>query len=338
MPYCRICEVRKVPNEGDVCPNCQEAAASVQDQADVAPSAASAPETDREDAGDQGAGARYGGPSRYVRVSPDPTAQTPHVTTGRYKPGVSHRPTAYSASSANTAQSGAAHSQYGAQTTSPVVAPASQQQSAPAAASDGALSEGIVRNVIQKQDRQGKASRWFNSLFSGVAYSSEPNMLEFQVFKSWDPSNVNSGPSADKVIVYGAIATGEPLNDNTVKVYGKRLPNNIIVADNIENTTDGTFTTFDPPLKSASEVRMITVLVLAAIAAAVVALVSLFQNGFALSLTNVLTKTLMVLLGVGATIFCLKHAWNKFVNGPRSGIWGWLVTAFIMALCTLALF
>ena len=350
MPYCRICEVRKVQNEGDVCPNCQDTMLpqsiptfSVSEAGNRSPSDdytnRPSAETNRENNGDDTA------------TDDDSTYR---VKSKRYRGGTSDsaQPKQYGGSSHRYNPSGQNSTQpvnpipAGPSVATPVAAAAN---AAATTSNSGAITEGVVRNIQKKQDSRFGIGKWMYCFFSGISFTTSSDMMEFQVFNNWNSSSSSSGPSADKVIVYGTIQNGEPVNDNTVKIYGKRVQNNFIVAEQIENTTDGTYATFSPAHISATAVRIITLSIILIIAALILMVVlgvgsgvgsagTAWFSGFADSLPAFFTKAIFVVIGGAVTLSSIKRAWQSLMNGNWSGVGYSLLIALIAAAVVFSLF
>ena len=268
--YCRICNIRKVQRPGDVCANCQDPyqfdglpASNPGSSASNVPSYD--PVTDSTQPGEEEQEESYAytpsrsssGRARRILNIPtsDPSSNPSSGGSSRQVMRSSSDPVVSSGSSA--VQSSAPLK------SGPVVAPApSSTPDTSAQNTDTFLTEGVVRNVVEGKDPVGLIGRWFRSLFSGVPFCLSDEQTEFQVFSNWTGSSNASGHAADKVIAYGKITSGKPVQDNTVRIYGKRDSNNAIIATGIENTTDGTFTVFNPAPMPAVVVRIISLIVL----------------------------------------------------------------------------
>ena len=153
----------------------------------------------------------------------------------------------------------------------PVPAPAQPQNAQAASAAALPQTEGVVRNIVEGKDPKGFMKRWFRSFSLGTSFPRTNEEMEFQVFSNWANTGSAQGYAADKVILFGRIVSGKPLNDNTVRVYGRRDKNNVIHAEEVENTTDGTRVEIDPAPLPAAAVRIITLAVLALILFLVIA-------------------------------------------------------------------
>lgn len=137
-------------------------------------------------------------------------------------------------------------------------------------------------------------------------------MTEFQLYENWNSgySRVSSTqPVATRVVCYGKIAQGRPVENNDVRVYGVRdKTNNYFIAEQIENTTDGTFATFVPRKMSATFVRLI-VLTLILVILGLLSGIS-FPTGYAgmmsASTYQIVIGLITILIGV-VTFFFAKN-------------------------------
>lgn len=244
--YCRICNVRKVANDGDVCSSCNDPYQQpVVSSPFGTPSAEPANNMNTSDeSNDGGASIQHKSSRRLLNTSGSPAAQ--HGGSKRQIMSQNQTPgTTYQAAPMSN---------------SPVVQSVPQNAPAQAQGKHAPQAEGVVRNIQESQDRTPVLGRWFQALFGNIPFTTNQDMMEFQVFNGWSSGAQvqNSAYSADKIIVYGRIKSGKPIQDNSVRIYGTRLRNNAIVASVIENTTDGTTTEFDPPPLSPTAVRIIT--------------------------------------------------------------------------------
>ena len=145
--------------------------------------------------------------------------------------------------------------------------------------------------------------------------------IKFQVFAGWNSGGNNpTGYSADKIIVYGTINSGKPIQDNSVRVYGRRAKNNAIIAATIENTTDGTYAEFNPPPLSALAVRIITGIVLGVLLFLFFGVFSAFSGsggglgGGSFLSSNFVTYLILTAIGGMAVLFCARQVKASFAN------------------------
>ena len=260
--YCPICNVRKVSREGEICSSCQDPYNPVPI---VTPTAQQSAMPD----------------TASTNSTSDTSDETVTVaSTGRriMNTPVNSAPTTPSRRSVILPQQGVSQQAVQpapAPQTVPIVPPVgtNQAQGTNAQPASGAITpatEGIVKNVTNSKDQANFLGRWFRSLLLGVPLARTDDITEFQVYSNWTGTSSNGGYSADKVVAYGNIVTGKPIQDNSVRVYGKRDKNRMIVASNIENTTDGTYSVFDPAPISATVVRVISFAIIAVIVLLVV--------------------------------------------------------------------
>ena len=235
--YCRICNVRKVQTRDGVCTNCQDPY-----QIDpVHPSS-----------GDDTSFATFISSD----AAEDNTSDEALIMRGKSKRRIMGIDSLNSSSVPVKAERIAQPQPIQA---IPVVPPVSSQQSVQQTTASAVnvkkkspQAEGVIRNVVEGKDPKGFLVRWFRSFSHGLSFPMTDDQLEFQVFSNWATTNNAQGYSADKIIVYGKFQSGKPVQDNTVRVYGKRNKNNAIIAEVIENTTDGTRSELDPhPIPSA---------------------------------------------------------------------------------------
>ena len=308
--YCRLCNVRRVEHDGDVCPSCQ-------------------------DPYQQAIPVRQDAPVQTGSDTHDAENEMPVMThrSGRRIMGVPQRSGGQAGNAAAAQQ--AQEQQIQAQppmSTGPIVAPAADDNEGHTAEKKGGKhapqAEGVVRNIQESKDSTPPFSRWMRSFSYGVPFPMTDDMMEFQVFSGWNSGpNSATGYSADKIIVYGTINSGKPIQDNTVRVYGTRSKNNAIIAAQIENTTDGTYAEFNPPPLSAVIVRVVTWAVLAVVLFIVLSIFSAFSSagasfngaGLSAAMSGLLTNVAITALGAMGTLFCINqiklafrmHDWFK---------------------------
>lgn len=315
MAYCRICDVRKVSREGEVCPTCKadgyadEFVVSDADETRETEVIDSIPQQDSSNANHFKPNTQF-----------DNSNSTTVIRRGR-RP--QQAPVVNNTSSVVTQPV----------VSQPVYVPAQDEDdNKNQEKTNGALTEGVVRNIQKKKDIRGPIGKWFYCFFNGISFTSSPEMMEFQVYVNWNNTSNASGYSADKVIVYGNMEAGEPINDNSVRVYGKKLNNNFIVAEQIENTTDGTFTQFNPAHIPAMMVRFVTVSVLALLGYVLYSIGNMMGNAgtaissgasgaFSTAVNNIPEILTAVIFVVGGSIFTfqsVKKAWRNLTMGNWS--------------------
>lgn len=245
--YCRICNVRRVQTHDGVCANCQDPyqTDSFYSQADRGSPLIPSIEDDNDSASDNSVPISRSKRKIIGLTSHDPASHTVQKNETSQSEPLKATPVV---PSRDTSSSTLQNSTTTSHNTS------SRKSRAPQA-------EGVVRNIIEGKDPKGFLSRWFRSFSTGSSFPMTNDQLEFQVFSNWANSCNAQGYAADKVIVYGKIQSGKPVQDNTVRVYGKRSKNNAIIAEEIENTTDGTRAELDPPPIPAFVVTFVTLLV-----------------------------------------------------------------------------
>ena len=280
--YCPICNVRRVSHEGEICSSCQDPYDQVQVPApaqspmpqypNVYPSSSSSPD-DSGDAyvpvarsrrrviGSQSSpSSDYSGNARTVLTSANQvhsSSSQPYIPSAPAQPVVPNPPVPVQSAALQAAPPAMP------------LSPSSGGGNAGAQASVGntisPIAEGIVKNVSNGKDQAGAVGRWIRSFIMGIPFARTDDITEFQVYSNWSGTSTGGGFSADKVIAYGNIVTGKPIQDNSVRIYGVRDKNRMIIADTIENTTDGTCSVFDPKPMSAKTVRIITLGIIAII-------------------------------------------------------------------------
>lgn len=301
--YCPCCNVRKVSRENELCSSCQDPYQSV---------SASSTQAQNQD----------------YEQHQAPILQTPEVD-------ARHQASANKEEDHTQPSGGFVTITRGKRTTSSSSSPVYQPQpvyqappppaapvAPPASTSSSEVknkklpqADGIVKNITAFKDKTTIVEKWFKSLFMGVPFPIGDDAMEFQVFQNWNgTSNSSTGYSAEKVVVYGTITTGRPLQDNSVRVYGHRDKGNNIIASKIENSTDGTCTMFKPEPISAGFIRFITIALLGLIVLLVLGSSSLFSSftGFQFDFSGLLTNLVCVLLGGAGTVYCFRKVKNSF--------------------------
>ena len=330
--YCKVCTVRRVARDGDVCPGCMddyqsEIPASKPDP--ITPQTGAQTRNRPNPANPQTGGGQSGGgnpqsgpsivrPSRRGILNQPAGAQQPTQQSGRQ---------IYVAPAQNDQQDDdPGYVSAGSTVVTPVSSghTGAQQPTQTAAKGKNAPQcEGIVRNVQESKDGSSVLERWMRSFSTSTPFPLTDDMIEFQVFSGWNSGTNASGHAADKVIVYGTINSGKPVQDNSVRVYGTRNKGNAIIASSIENTTDGTFAEFKPEPIPAGVVKVVTFAVLGLIALIVY---SVFTMGSGLGglgglninmdgVTNFLIYVAMLVGSVLAMIYLIK----KFFKDMKAG-------------------
>lgn len=304
MPYCRICDVRKVTNEGDICPVCKDE--MINQGTD---------DTSRNDLTQDDRGSSYSESEVVDSRNNSRKDDQYRVHSNRWIRGQSTIAKQYSVNKTADYDGGNRHTQGGAQNVQvvpPTVSAPPSQTVTPS--NDSALTEGVVRNVQKKEDSRYGLERWLYCFINGISFAFTPDVMEFQVFSNWNSTSNSSGVSADKVVIYGTMNVGEPANDNTVKVYGKRLNNNYIIAERIENTTDGTFVVFRPFRIPPAVVRAISIFVFALVTVGLI----LAERGVdapvateEASMIQMIMKVGISILSIFITLISLKHAFTN---------------------------
>lgn len=327
--YCSICNVRRVERDGDVCPGCQDPyqqAVPVPQQPQTVQNSYAAAQSNDNGYIDEPAVPIHRSNRRILGAAPQ---QTNH-----------QQPSGLTAQQTSIQQS----APLPVTNTVPVQPAASNApaQNTVAAGKKGPQADGIVRNIQESKDNTPVLGRWMRSFSYGVPFPLTDDMMEFQVFSGWNANGNNqNGYSADKVIVYGTINSGKPIQDNTVRVYGTRAKNNAIIASGIENTTDGTYAEFNPPPLPAAAVRMITFLVLGLLLFLIIGVVSGMGGsssgssaaGTSSGGSGFMTNLILTIMGGLGTLFCFGQVKQAFANRE----WGKVFEFFLFALFAIAL-
>jgi len=129
---------------------------------------------------------------------------------------------------------------------------------------------GVIQNFTAGPDERTFLDRILDSLFLGVSYNGRNNlfMTEFQLYENWNSgySASSLSPQATRIVYYGKVAQGRPVENNDVTVYGIfDNKKNFFIAERIINQTDGTYANFMPQKISATIIRVIVVSLLLAI-------------------------------------------------------------------------
>lgn len=317
--YCDRCQVRQVKAEHDLCIQCQTAQAS--------------------------AHTRMPAPSQ---VSSSDNSQ-PKKTTGRKiltSSAVANQPAASKVTSSQTQNTSVSSStcqteQAGKTTTQ--------------AARGAFIAEGIVKNIDKTPNSMSGLQRWFESLRHGVPYARDSGMTEFQIYGNWIGGPSANSYNADKVLLYGSVHSGGPVENNMVRVYGKRMADRSIVASAIENTVDGTWTVLKPQPIPSFAVRLVSLGILLSAMALVMKIIQWLKrlvssapenvqqaatdathlaNNVGAAVSNLLVNALLLLAGA----WILINGWRGFTGIFRGrdtkykGIVGIAVYFFMMVL------
>lgn len=331
--YCSICNVRRVERDGDVCPGCQDpyqqAVPAPQQPPTVQSSySASQPQTDAYD--EEPSVPIHRSNRRILGAAPQQTGGQQLSRPASQQTAI-QQPAQLPVTNSVPVQPAAAN------------APA---QNAAAASKNGPQADGIVRNIQESKDNTPVLGRWMRSFSYGVPFPLTDDMMEFQVFSGWNANGNNqNGYSADKVIVYGTINSGKPIQDNTVRVYGTRAKNNAIIASGIENTTDGTYAEFNPPPMPAMAVRVITFLVLGLLLFLIIGIVSGFGGGSSAggsagttsgAGSGFVTNLVMTIIGGLGTLFCFSQVKQAFANREWGRVFEYLLFALLAIILTIS--
>lgn len=108
------------------------------------------------------------------------------------------------------------------------------------------LTSGITKNISVDVQKKSALRKLFRTLFKGVPYTLDNDIMMFQVFPDYTGTSLNAlGNACDQVIVYGKLNAGAVAENNDVEVYGHRDADNNIVAKKIVNKASGTTATPD---------------------------------------------------------------------------------------------
>lgn len=128
------------------------------------------------------------------------------------------------------------------------------------------IASGISKNITVDIQRKSFLQKWFRSLFYGISFTLDNDITMFQVFPDFSGTSLNAmGNACDQVIVYGRLNSGSVAENNDVEIYGWRDADNNVIAKKIRNRASGTTVVPDRVI-SAGVIRMVTLLLLAAIA------------------------------------------------------------------------
>lgn len=241
--YCSKCLVNRVEHEGDVCATC---------------------------GGTEGTGRGPNFQYSTIQNSSPPTQGRVNVTSRRRLMGSA--PPQTTAPVVSSSDAGPARSNYSE--------PADEEDTSTSPQKKGQDSRsGVIQNFSEGPDERTFLDRILDSLLLGVSYNGRNNlvMTEFQLYQNWNSgySTSSAAPQATRVVYYGKIAQGRPVENNDITVYGVfDHKNNYFIAERIMNQTDGTYANFVPQKTPAALIRALTVGLLLAIAAFVFALFS----------------------------------------------------------------
>lgn len=186
---------------------------------------------------------------------------------------------------------------------------------------------GVIQNFTTGPDERTFIDRILESLFLGISYNGSNNlfMTEFQLYENWNSgySTSSTTPQATRVVYYGKVAQGRPVENNDVTVYGVfDHKNNYFIAERIMNQTDGTYANFMPQKTSAAFIRVLTVGLLLAIVSLAVTL--LFgRTGGAGGGADVASSSVsggfqQILLGLITTVAgVVAIIWSRSSRQPR---------------------
>lgn len=175
--------------------------------------------------------------------------------------------------------------------------------------------QGVIQNFDTGVDERSFVARVADSLFKGISYNGKSNlvMTEFQLYENWNSgysSTSSTQPVATRVVCYGKIGQGRPVENNDVRVYGVRdKTNNYFIAEQIENTTDGTFASFIPQKMSATVVRLIALVLVAVVFSVIsgISFPSISSRTMSVSMYQIVIGVVAMLAGV-ITFFFGKNS------------------------------
>lgn len=241
--YCSKCLVNRVEHEGDVCAVC---------------------------GGTEGTGSGPSFQHSTIQNASLPTQGRVNVTSRRRLMGSA--PSQTTAPVVSSSGAGSAQSNYSE--------PADGEDTSTLPQKKGQDSRsGVIQNFSEGPDERTFLNRVLDSLLLGISYNGRNNlvMTEFQLYQNWNSgySTSSAAPQATRVVYYGKIAQGRPVENNDITVYGVfDRKNNYFIAERIMNQTDGTYANFMPQKTPAALIRVLTVGLLLAIAAVAFALFS----------------------------------------------------------------
>lgn len=183
---------------------------------------------------------------------------------------------------------------------------------------------GVIQNFSAGPDERNFFDRVLDSLLLGISYNGGNNLFltEFQLYENWNSgySASSSSPQATRVLYYGKVAQGCPVENNNVTVYGVfDHRHNYFIAERIMNQTDGTFANFMPQKTPVAVIRVLAVGLLLAIVAAAFALFigglggGGGRSGAASSggIQQILLGLIVAAAGVGAVIWFLTNRQSR---------------------------
>ena len=288
--YCSKCLVNRVEHEGDVCAACGGTAGT--------------------DSGD-----RF---QRSTIQNSSPTQGRVSVTSRRRLMGST--PPQTTAPVVSSSDTGSAQSNYSK--------PSHEDDTSTSPQKNGQDScSGVIQNFSEGPDERTFLDRVLDSLLLGVSYNGRNNlvMTEFQLYQNWNSgySASSAAPQATRVVYYGKIAQGRPVENNDITVYGVfDHKNNYFIAERIMNQTDGTYANFMPQKIPAALIRVLTVGLLLAIVAFAFAL---FSGGVGAGtgtgggFQQILLGLIIVVAGVAAVI-CSRSVRQPRIKFPMIAV------------------
>lgn len=105
----------------------------------------------------------------------------------------------------------------------------------------GALTNGIVKNINVDTQKKSVLVKLLRTLFKGIPFTLDDEITMFQIFPDYTGTSLNAmGNACDQIIVYGKLNAGTVAENNDVEIYGHRDADNNIVAQKIINKASGT--------------------------------------------------------------------------------------------------
>jgi len=125
------------------------------------------------------------------------------------------------------------------------------------------ITYGITKNITTDTQQKSFLEKWFASLFHGIPFSMDDDVIMFQVFPDYTGTALNAmGNACDQVIVYGKLGAGAIAENNEVEVFGYRDSNNNVIAKVIKNKASGTTITPNRSIPAVA-IWIITILIFA---------------------------------------------------------------------------
>ena len=289
--YCSKCLVNRVEHEGDVCAAC---------------------------GGIEGTGGGSSFQHSTIQNASPPTQGKVSVTSRRRLMGSA--PPKTTAPVISSSDAGSAQSNYSE--------PADEEDTPTSPQKKGQDSRsGVIQNFSEGPDERTFLDRVLDSLLLGVSYNGRNNlvMTEFQLYQNWNSgySASSATPQATRVVYYGKIAQGRPVENNDITVYGVfDHKNNYFIAERIMNQTDGTYANFMPQKIPAALIRVLTVgLFLAIVAFAF----TLFSGGVGAGtgtgggFQQILLGLIVMVAGVAAVI-CSRSVRQPRIRFPMIAV------------------